>query len=171
MKKKLVALGIAAVVGTVGLTGATVANAVTNTGSNPMSSLVDALASKFNLNKADVQKVFDEQRSAKQAEHEEKVKDKLAELVKAGKLTQAQADKLLAKRAEMEKEREANREAMKDKTREEMKSTMEAKRAELEKWASDNGIATEYLRFLMGHGIHGHGPGGPGPHGSFKSEM
>jgi hypothetical protein len=162
MNKKLVALGIAAAVGTVGVTGVGVANAVTKNGTDPMSSLVDALASKFNLNKTDVQKVFDEQHATMEATHEQEVKDKLAQLVKDGKLTQAQVDKIIAKQAELKKEREANKDSMKDKTREEMKSAMEAKRTALETWAKDNGIPTEYLRFVIGHGGHGHGPGGPG---------
>ena len=48
---------------------------------------------------------------------------------------------------------------MQNKTEAERKTAMEAKRAELDKWASDNGIDKQYLRFLMGGG-RGHGHGG-----------
>jgi hypothetical protein len=96
-----------------------------------------------------------------QAEREAEVKADLAQLVSDGKLTQAQADKINAKRAEIQKAREALRDSDPTKTREEMKAEMDAKRTELETWAKDNGIDTEYLRYVMGHGGRGHGHGGP----------
>lgn len=162
MKKSLIAASVAAAIGTAGLVGVTAANAATTTSTtNPMSSLVEALASKFNLNKTDVQAVFDAQRTKMEAERETQVKADVAQLVTDGKITQAQADKINAKRAELQKEREANKDAASTKTREEMKTEMDAKRAELEKWATDNGISTDYLRYVMGGG-HGHGGSGFG---------
>jgi membrane protein involved in colicin uptake len=122
------------------------------------SSIVDKLASKFSLNKADVQKVFDEEHAARQAAREQESKDELAALVKAGTLTQAQADKITAKRAEIKAEMDANRNAMQDKTEAERKAAMDAKKAEIDKWASDNGIDAKYL--MLGHG-GGRGHGGP----------
>ena len=162
MKKSLIAASVAAAIGTAGLVGVTAVNAATTTSTtNPMSSLVDALASKFNLNKTDVQAVFDAQRTQMEAERETQVKADVAQLVTDGKITQAQADKINAKRAELQKEREANKDTVSTKTREEMKTEMDAKRTELEKWATDNGISTDYLRYLMGGG-HGHGGRGLG---------
>lgn len=128
--------------------------------STSSSSIVDKIASKFNLNKADVQKVFDEEHATREAEREQKSKDELAALVKAGTLTQAQADKITAKRAEMKADMEANRDAMKDKTEAERKAAMDAKKAELDKWASDNGIDVKYV--MPGHGGRSHG----GPRGN-----
>lgn len=145
-----------------------VASAATNSGDSGQSSVVDKLVAKFGLNKADVQKVFDEDRSAHQAEREQKVKDKLAELVKEGKLTQDQADKLVAKAKELQTARQANREAMKDKSKEERKAVMDKEREALDKWLSDNKIDKQYARFLFGGG-HG-GPGGPGMHGRNHDE-
>ena len=145
-----------------------VASAATNPGDSGQSSVVDKLVAKFGLNKADVQKVFDEDRSAHEAEREQKVKDKLAELVKEGKLTQDQADKLSAKAKELQTARQANREAMKDKTKEERKAAMEKEREALKQWLSDNKIDQKYARFVMGgghggpEGHGGHGRGGPG---------
>ena len=121
-------------------------------------SLVDKIASKFHLNKTDVQKVFDEDHAARQAEHEQAAKDQLAAWVKDGSLTQAQADKITAKRAEMKADRDANRDAMQSMTATERKAAMDAKKAELDKWASDNGIDVKYL--MPGRGGEGH-MGGP----------
>jgi len=138
------------------------------TSSTSGQSLVDKLASKFNLNKDDVQKVFDEDRSAHEAERAAEVKTQLDQLVKDGKITQAQEDKLIAKGKELQTQREANRDSMKDKTDAERKAAMDAERTAFTKWLSDNGIAEEYGRLIMGgHGRHGgpgsHGPDGPPP--------
>lgn len=156
----MLSIGVAGA-GTMGL-----ANAATNTTSdtsNPQSSIVEKLASKFKLNKEDVQKVFDEERTERKAANEAKVKEKLDALVKEGKLTQDQADKLIAKAAELKTTRQANRDAMQNKTAAERKAAMQAERAALDKWLSDNGIAKEYGRFLTGGGH-----GGRGGHGLFR---
>jgi uncharacterized protein (DUF305 family) len=157
MRKQLLVAGIATAVGITGLTGVGIASAATNAATSPMSGLVEAISTKFNLNKTDVQAVFDEQRTKMQAEREAEVKQEVAQLVTDGKLTQDQADKINAKRAELQKAREAAMTAGETKTREERKSEVDAKRTELETWATDNGIDTEYLRFVMGHGGRGHG--------------
>lgn len=165
MKKPLLIAGMATTIGLAGL-GAGVANAATSdssTSSNPMSSLVDRIATKFNLDKTEVQKVVDEQRSEMEAKRDEEVKTKLAELVKAGTITQAQSDAITAKRAELQKEREANKDSNDDKTAEERKSDMEAKRIALEAWAKEQDLDTKYLRYVMGG--HGGGHGGPGMRG------
>ena len=115
-------------------------------------SIVDKIASKFNLNKADVQKVFDEDRTAHEAEREQQAATKLADLVKAGTLTQAQADKISDKRAEMKADREKNQDSFKNMTETERKAAMDAKKAELDQWAKDNGIDAKYLMPGDGHG-------------------
>ena len=167
MKKQLAIAGIVAGITTAGITGVGIANAASTTtnSTNPMSSLVDAIASKFNLNKSDVQAVFDQQRTQMEANREAEVKKEVAQLVTDGKITQAQADAINAKRAEVQKEREANKDTTK--TREEMKSQMDVKRTELEQWAKDNGISTDYLRYVMGGG---RGHGGPGGFGGERAD-
>ena len=170
MKKQLIIAGVVASTSIAGLAGVQIANAVTNSSdgdADPMSSLVNALATKFKLNKADVQKVVDEQHAKMQAEREQRVKDQVSALVTDGKLTQAQADKINTKRAELDKEREANRTAGQNLTaeqrqakRQEMQTKMETKKAELTTWLKDNGIDEQYAYLLMGgRGGHG-GPGG-----------
>lgn len=158
MKKHLVAIGIASTVGLAGVAGVGMANAATER-TNPQDGLISAIASKFSLKKDDIQKVFDEQRTAHEKERETKINEELAQLIKDGKLTQAQVDALKAKRSELQKEREASRDEVKDKTRDEVKAKMDAKRTELENWASSQGIDNTYLRYIFGGG---HGMGGPG---------
>ncbi len=166
LKKSLLVAGAVTTVGLTGLAGVGVASAATQASSSadPMSSLVDKLANKFNLNKADVQSVFDEERQARETEREQQFTAKIDQLVSEGKLTSGQKDAIIAKRAEIKKDMDANRDSMKDKTATERKAAMDQKRTELEEWAKDNGIDTQYLPLLMGGG-HG-GPGrmmGPRP--------
>lgn len=159
MKKQLIAAGIIAA-GTVGLAGAAMVGAESVNGSGHMQNLVSAIASKFNLKEADVQAVVDQQRTQMQAERDQQIKDQVTQLVTDGKLTQAQADKINAKRTELEQQREANRTADRDKTAAERQANREAHKAEIEKWLSDNGIDEDYEYLLMG----GRGKGGFGGH-------
>ncbi len=114
--------------------------------------VVDKIASKFNLNKDEVKKVFDEQKVERQAEHKKLLEEKLAQAVEDGKLTEDQKTKLLAKMEEMHQARDA----AKDKAME----NRQAKRDEFKKWAEQNGInLDEVLPAPAGeHGRKGHGP-------------
>jgi uncharacterized protein YwqG len=138
---------------------------------NPMAGIVAKIAQKFNLSQNDVQAVFDEyrdeekiERDAKmqetQAQMEQKVKDELTQAVSDGKLTQAQMDLILAKRAELQAEKpamsqQAPGKPSTSKTKEEMEAERTARQAEmkskqdaLKQWATDNGISEEYLKFV-----------------------
>lgn len=161
MKKVIIASSIAAL-GVTGLAGGAVfATANSTSGTDPMSGLVSAIATKFNLKKDDVQKVFDEQRTQMETQREQEVKDQVAQLVKDGKLTQAQADKIDAKRAELVKEREANRTSEQNLTDAQRKTKMEERKTALDTWLKDNSIDSQYAYLLMGgHGGRG-GRGGP----------
>lgn len=163
MKKQFIAAGLAATIGIAGV-GAGVVNAAADPSkTDPTSSLVDKIATKFNLNKSDVQAVFDEQKTTRDAARETEIKAAVAQLVADGKLTQTQADAINAKRAELQKDREADRATMDGLSSEARKEKMEAKRYELESWAKSQGIDSEYLRYVVGHGgpgmRHGHGRG------------
>ena len=158
MKKVIIASSITAL-GVTGLAGGAVfATANSTSGTDPMSGLVSAIATKFNLKKDDVQKVFDEQRTQMETQREQEVKDQVAQLVKDGKLTQAQADKINAKRAELVKEREANRTSEQNLTDAQRKTKMEERKTALDTWFKDNNIDSQYVYLLMGG--HG-GRGGP----------
>lgn len=159
--KKSTMLAAASIAIGLGLSGAGLIHAqTTTTSSNPMSNLVSAIAQKFNLNQSDVQQVFDDQHAQMEAQHQQMFKDHIAQLVTDGKLTQEQADKIVAKQAELQTQREANRAAMEGKTETERHAAMDAERTALQKWATDNNIPMEYLRFGIGKGPKGHG--GPG---------
>jgi hypothetical protein len=57
---------------------------------------------------------------------------------------------------------------MSTKTDDERKAAMQAERTSLEQWAKDNGISTDYLRYVVG-GPHGMGMHGPRPSDSSSS--
>lgn len=159
IKKPLLLAGAITSIGVAGLAGNSLVSAQSNTTGSE--TLVSKIAKKFNLKSEDVQAVFDEERKSHEAEHAAQIEKELTQLVTDGKLTAEQKDKIIAKQKELQSQREADRGTMKDKTDADRKTTMDAKKAELEKWAKDNNIPTEYLRFVMGgrHGHHG-GPGG-----------
>lgn len=162
IKKSLL---LAGAVTTIGLAGMGAAAKAATTSSTGGTGLVDKIAQKFNLNKDDVQKVFDEDRQSQEAEHQAKMEERLTKAVTDGKLTDEQKTKILAKIKELDAARDSEREAMKDKTPEEHKALMEQKQAELEQWAKDNNVPTDY--FPMVRFSKGRGPGGPGGGGEF----
>lgn len=160
MKKQLLLAGSVAAIGlsTLGVVG--FASAATNSSNKTSSSIVDKLVAKFGLKKADVQAVFDEQRTAHEAERLQNISDKLAAGVKAGTITQDQSDKILAKVKELQAKREANHAKMETMTKDERKAAMEAERTALKAWISDNKIPDAFAHFLRmggGHGMGGHG--------------
>lgn len=159
MKKSFLVAGAVTSIGLAGVTGIGVASAATNSSdTNSSSSIVDKLAEKFNLKKTDVQAVFDQDRTEREAERQAQTEKELSQAVTDGKITSAQKDLILAKQKEVKAAMDADRDSMKDKTADERKAAMDAKRTELETWAKNNSIPTEYLRFVMGGG--GHGPHG-----------
>ncbi len=174
MKKQLLIAGAVATLSTAGLLGGA-AYATTQSGNNadPMGGLVSALATKFNLKTADVQAVFDANKTQMDAQREQSVKDEVAALVKSGKLTQTQADKITAKRVELEKARQADRTADQSLTRDQRKAKMDAHKTANDTWLKDNGVDAQYGHLLMGGGRGHGGPGGPGgdggPRGAAKS--
>lgn len=157
----LVAGGIA--LGLAGASAGAIHAASTNTNS-PMGNLVNAIASKFNLNPSDVQQVFDQQHAQMEAQHLQNFKDQLSLAVKDGKLTQDQMDKILAKQQELKTQADSNKTAFEGKTPQEIRTLIEAQRTALDQWAKDNNIPTQYLRFGFGGG-RGHMGRGFGMHG------
>lgn len=149
MKQKLLlatalVTGMAAV-SAAGLGVATAATNHTTTGT----SIVDKLATKFNLKKEDVQKVFDEDRASHEAEHQQKMSERIDQAVKDGKISQTLADQLKTKLKEI-----ANlRDGLKDKTADERRTAMQEKMDEFKKWLEDNNIPKE----IAGPGRHGMG--------------
>lgn len=102
-------------------------------GGNGNGSLVERVASKFNLNKEDVQAVFDEEHNAHQTERAAEFSSDLQKAVDAGKLSAEQKTLIENKMKENQSAREA-----------EMTS--------LQEWATTNNID---MRYVMGGGRHG----------------
>lgn len=119
-------------------------------------SLVQAIASKFGLNVADVQSVFDQHKSDMRANMEAKVKERLDQAVKDGKLTAAQEQLVLDKRKELEAKRQSDAQNFKSMTKEERKTAMDQEKTDLENWAKQNNID---LKYLMPGGGMGRGLG------------
>ena len=166
-KKYLLYAIIPAIV--LGSAGAAVYASSTTGKTNPMSGLISAIAEKFNLEESDVQAVFDDYQTQAQANRQkdmsQKVEDELAQAVTDGKLTQSQADLIIAKRAELEADKPAidktdSSESKTSKTKEELDAKRAAQQAELKQWATDNNIPEEYIRFVSFGGFGG-GQGGP----------
>ncbi len=125
MKKRFV-LGLATTgvaLSAAGLLGVASAATSTSTGSQ---NIVDKIATKFNLKKADVQAVFDAEHAEKETAHQAEQSAHLQTLVDKGTITADQKTKIEAKQKEMQ-------------------SARQTERTELEKWATDNGIDMQYL--------------------------
>lgn len=120
--------------------------------SNNQDNIVDKISSTFNLNKDEVQKVFDQNREEHRAEMEAKMEERLNTAVSDGKLTQDQATKIKAKKAELK----TFMESQKDSSHEDRHEAMQAKRNELKQWAEENDIPDEYIQFMHGRDLrHG----------------
>ncbi|MEK7626107.1 MAG: hypothetical protein AAB423_01980 [Patescibacteria group bacterium] len=141
INKKLATIGTLGVVGmsSLGFVGLTSAQT-----SSSGDTLVDKIATKFNLDKDEVKKVFDEEHASRRAEHEKAMSDKLQKLVDEGKLTTDQKSKIESKFKEMKQQREANKDN--DLTEEERKAEMEKNHQALEKWAKENKIDLSLIR-------------------------
>ena len=149
----LIGGGIAGVVG--------VASADSTVAGKPafMGGIVTAISQKFGLKETEVQAVFTEQMTKNRAEMEAKMTQdfasRLSTAVSAGKLTQAQADLITAKHAEVKAQLEALKPALgvapTDADREKIKTLMNS----VKTWAESNNIPKEYLMFGKGFGHRG----------------
>ncbi len=131
VNKKLFVAGVVTAVSAGSFLGVNAASAAT---SNDGSSIVDKLVSKFNLNRDEVQAVFDEQHDEMEAERAQEMSDRLQEKVDSGDITAEQKTLIENKLAEQ-------------------KTAREAERSELEAWATENNIDAKYL--MGGRGHHG----------------
>lgn len=144
---------VAILFGTIAAGGFFLAGNVSADNTNRSSSLIERLAAKFNLNKGEVENVFNEERNARQTEMKAKFEERLAEAVKNGKITDAQKSLILNKHEELMKEREASQESWRALTPDERRASMEKRREELSSWMKSNNIP---------EGIFGRGMGDEG---------
>jgi hypothetical protein len=141
-KKQIIATSVLA--GALVLTGAygiQKANAATDTNFPPM---IQKLVDKFNLNKDEVSKLVEENRTARQDEREDDFEKKLTEAVIAGKITEAQKTAILAKHEELQTKREALRDQNQD-NRQAMRTQMEAIRTEMQDFLKSQGVDQSIL--------------------------
>lgn len=107
-------------------------------------SFADRLATKFNLDSKEVQQFFDENKQDNDTKREERVKNRLNQAVKDGKLTSDQEKLLLDKYQELK----TFRASLKGKSSDERKTAIANKKAETAKWLKDKGIPDEYAKIL-----------------------
>jgi hypothetical protein len=155
-KRTLIAGAAVAAISLAGVGSVGLASAATSDSTNG-TSIVDRLATKFNLSKTDVQAVFDEDRSAHEADMQQHMEERLTQAVTDGKLTQDQADHIKQVAAEI-KTLVGNKrpDEMDDATRQQVKDKLDALRT----WAQQNNVDMQYL--MVGGPGMGHGMGGPG---------
>lgn len=105
--------------------------------------LIENLASAFNLNTADVEKVFTDTRTQLE-------EDRLSQAVEDGKISEDQKALILQKRNELQaKEEEINNTRL---TVAERMEKMKELRDELKSWADENDIPLQYVMGRFGHG-------------------
>lgn len=154
IKPTIVAVLAVASVGGATLLGGSLVHAQSIESGN---TIVDKIATKFNLNRDEVKAVFDEAHSERKVEMKSRISDHLQSKVDDGTLTVDQKNALEAKLEELE----TKREALKDQgfSHREMHEQMKADRDDLESWAKEQGIDIQAL-LPMGHkGRGGHGFG------------
>lgn len=149
MKKRSRAIIPAVAAGAVILVSVYGANLASANGGYGQDSLAERLVSRFNLNKDDVQKVFEENRTAMQTQRRSEVEERLDQAVSEGKLTEDQKNALLSKMDEMRAKRES---LSSDLSREERRAKMAEYREEMQNWSKDNGIDFQALGVFLGRG-------------------
>lgn len=156
MKTKILLPAIAIVITGVAAFGTIGAFAQTTSTTDPHESIIQKLVSKFGLKEDEVKVVFNVERTERQKEMQTRMTERLTQAVADGKITEAQKQLIIAKQAELQKERETNRGTMQNLTNEQRKAKMEEHRTEIETWAKENNIDTQYLFGGMkgGRGMH-----------------
>ncbi len=155
MKRIKTAVMVGASVASIGIAGVGVASAATTstTNTDPSSSLVDEIASKFNLDKTKVQAVFDQDRADHKAQMQTKRAAALKQAVTDGKLTQAQADHMTAAWADIDKLMDGT---SPDKQSDATRTAIKQKMDDLRTWEKAQNLDLRSIVELGGPG-HGHG--------------
>lgn len=129
LRNKVIVGGATLAVVATSLAGFTSASAQTATGSD---SLVEKMASRFNLNQDEVEAVLDEAHQEREAEREEMISERLQKAVDSGDIAEEQKSLIEAKLKELHEKREAERE-------------------NLQAWADENNIDRQYIVGGRGH--------------------
>lgn len=127
---------------------------------SPQPTLIERIASRFNLSKDEVQTVFNENREVRQAEHRKQCEERLDKAVADGKITTDQKKKILDKQAELKAKYKNGTNDWRAMTLEERRAQHTKHRTEIETWAKENGIDASYFtqKGMLGKGTsHGRG--------------
>lgn len=150
---------ISALVLTIGSGALFTASQVSAQDANIKTTLAQRIAEKFGLKQEDVQAVFDEHHEEHHAQMQTRFEERLTQLVKDGKLTEAQKQAIAAKVNELYKKKQANLEKLRSMTPEQRKEAMQSERQSLEEWAKQQNIDLSLLKgighkfVLKGHGF------------------
>lgn len=154
---------VGTIVGTLGLGSvASVGMAAADSGTDSNGqSLAQKIATKFNLNTAEVQAVIDKEHAAHEAQRAERVNERIQALVDNGTITKTQQAAIQAKLQAMQQARAADHDDWQSMTEQERHQEMERKRSNLEAWAKEHDLDLSTLRGILmgGHGHHGFGHG------------
>lgn len=133
MKDKILMATLAVTIAGVSIWASPSVNAQDRMGSTE---LVSKIAQKFNLNENDVKAVFDDVHKNRQAQMQARLEEKLTQAVKDGKINETQKKALLAKMKEIHDQKMAGKGGTK---------------ADLQAWATANGINLQNLGGIMSH--------------------
>lgn len=153
VKKAIVLPALAALV----ITGTALVGTNSVSAQSGSDTLVEKIAGKFNLDKSEVQSVFDEAKEERRAEQQTKLSENLQEKVDDGTITLEQKALLENKLNEMHEQRKDSKNQ--DLSKEERRQQRKQHRDEFKKWAEENNIPIEVLGNLgvgPGHGGRQH---------------
>lgn len=158
-KSPLVVGGVAVILAVSGVATVGVVNAVAGPQEHgTMSSLIDKIASTFNLDRNKVEKVFNDQHAEHKENHLIMIKQRLQKLVDEGTITGAQKTAIEVKLVDLKQQHETDKASYKNLNPEQRKEKMKQKRADLENWAKEQGLDLSKLSGIFsGHGLQGRG--------------
>lgn len=147
MNKLLIVPIVVGAIGIAGL-GAVTVSAATNAINYPP--IVQKIAQKFGLKEADVQAVFDQNTIDQQATRQARIKAKLDQAVKDGKIAAGQEQTILSKIQDLQKQQEANRTNFTTLTPAQRQAALQKERQDLEDWAKQNNLDLKTLPRVFG---------------------
>ncbi len=147
-KNSLVALAVVATMSGATIIGSGIVGAQSDSGN----SIVDRIASTFNLNKDEVQQVFNDAKADKRAEFVQRRDEHLNSLVEDGTITEAQKTTL----QDFAEKAKSTIGDLKDSgaSKEEIRTAMEQSRKETEDWADSEGLDLNSIRPDKGDHMH-----------------
>lgn len=126
----------------IAILGAVTMGTVSVSAQSPMyGNLVTQIARRYNLKESDVQQVVNEVRVTHQSEMKLKWEERLTQAVKDGKITEVQKKAIIAKHTDLQ----AEYAALSGLSDSERKAKLIQIHADLRKWATENGLDSNFL--------------------------